>query len=77
LNDVFRILNAVKAEKFNLKIFNRWGQMVFETKDWKQGWDGRYKGLQQSTGTFVWFIQYTDTRTNKIVERKGSFTLIK
>jgi gliding motility-associated-like protein len=77
LNDVFRILNAVKAEKFNLKIFNRWGQLIFETKDWKRGWDGRFKGLQQSTGTFVWFMQYTDTRTNKIVERKGSFTLIK
>lgn len=77
LNDVFRIVNGVKTENFNLKVFNRWGQLVFETKDWKRGWDGRFKGLAQTTGTFVWLMQYTDIRTNKIVERKGSFTLIR
>ncbi len=77
LNDVFRILNGVKTENFNLKIFNRWGQPVFETKNWKQGWDGRYKGELQATGTFIWFMQYTDARTNKRVERKGSVTMIR
>jgi gliding motility-associated-like protein len=77
LNDVFRILNGVKTQNFNLKIFNRWGQPVFETKDWKQGWDGRYKGLLQTTGTFVWLMQYNDLRTNKSVERKGSVTLVR
>jgi gliding motility-associated-like protein len=77
LNDVFRILNGVKTENFNLKIFNRWGQPVFETKNWKQGWDGRYKGMLQPTGTFIWLMQYVDTRTKLPIERKGSFTLIR
>jgi gliding motility-associated-like protein len=77
LNDVFRILNGVKTTNFNLKIFNRWGQPVFETKNWKDGWDGRFKGTPQPTGTFVWFMQYVDIRTNRPVERKGSFTLIR
>ena len=77
LNDVFRIQNAVKADQFNLKIFNRWGQVVFETKDWKQGWDGRLKGQLQSTGTFVWVMRYVDTRSNKLEEKKGSITLIR
>jgi gliding motility-associated-like protein len=77
MNDVFRIQNGVKTEKFNLKIFNRWGQPVFETKNWKQGWDGRYRGQPQATGTFIWFMRYTDTRSNKPVERKGSLTLIR
>ena len=77
MNDVFRIQNGVKTESFNLKIFNRWGQPVFETKNWKQGWDGRYGGQLQATGTFVWFMRYTDIRTNKPVERKGSLTLIR
>lgn len=77
LNDVFRILNGVKTQNFNLKIFNRWGQPVFESKDWKQGWDGRFKGTLQPTGNFVWFMKYIDTRTNKPVERKGDVTLIR
>ena len=77
LNDVFRIANGVKTEKFNLKIFNRWGHLVFETKNWKQGWDGRYKEQLQATGTFIWLMQYTDTRSNKAVEKKGSMTLIR
>ena len=77
LNDIFRVLNGVKTQNFNLKIYNRWGQPVFETKDWKQGWDGRYKGLLQTTGSFVWLMQYIDVRTNKPVERKGSVTLVR
>lgn len=77
LNDFFKILNAVKTDKFALKIFNRWGQPVYETKNWKQGWDGRYKGQLQTTGTFVWMMQYTDVRSGKVVERKGTVTLIR
>lgn len=76
LNDVFRILNGVKTENFNLVIYNRWGQQVFETKNWKQSWDGRYKGVMQASGTFVWFIRYTDTGSNKKVEQKGTVTII-
>lgn len=76
-NDVFRVLNAVKAEKFEFRIFNRWGQLVYQTKDWKQGWDGSYKGQSQTTGTYVWMLRYIDSRNNQAVERKGSFVLIR
>lgn len=76
-NDVFRVLNAVKADKFDFKIYNRWGQLVYQTKDWKQGWDGSYKGQPQSTGTYIWMMRYIDARNNQAVERKGSFVLIR
>jgi gliding motility-associated-like protein len=76
-NDVFRVLNAVKAENFALKIYNRWGQAVFETKDWKHGWDGRHKGQLQATGTYVWMLNYTDTRSGEKIQRKGMVTLIR
>jgi gliding motility-associated-like protein len=76
-NDVFRVLNAVKAENFALKIYNRWGQAIFETKDWKQGWDGRYKGQLQGTGTYVWTLSYRDTRSGERVQKKGTVTLIR
>lgn len=76
-NDYFKILNAVKAEKFELRIFNRWGQLVFTSNNWKQGWDGRINGALQGTGTYVWMVSYIDTRTNKKVDQKGSFVLIR
>jgi gliding motility-associated-like protein len=77
LNDFFKIMNGVKTARFTLKIFNRWGQPFYETKNWKQGWDGYYKGQLQATGTFVWMIQYTDVRSGKLIERKGTVTLIR
>jgi gliding motility-associated-like protein len=76
-NDAFRVLNAVKAENFELRIFNRWGQMLFQSKDWKKGWDGRLNGQLQPTGTYVWFVRYKDSRNNQLVERKGSVVLIR
>lgn len=76
-NDFFRALNAVKADNLELLVFNRWGQVVFKTKDWKQGWDGRIKGELQPTGTYVWLLRYTERDTKKKVEQKGTVTLIR
>ncbi|MBB1283446.1 gliding motility-associated C-terminal domain-containing protein [Flavisolibacter sp. BT320] len=76
-NDVFRILNAVKAENLELLVFNRWGQQIFKTKDWKKGWDGRIKGEPQPTGVYVWLLRYTNRDTKQKVEQKGVVTLIR
>ena len=76
-NDIFRVLNAVKADNFEWRIYNRWGQLVFQTKDWKQGWDGKLKGQLQPAGAYVWMLRYADSRNGQKVERKGSFVLIR
>jgi gliding motility-associated-like protein len=76
-NDVFRVLNAVKAENLELLIFNRWGQLIYQTKDWKKGWDGRIKGELQPTGVYVWLLRYTNRQTKQKLEQKGTMTLIR
>lgn len=76
-NDLFRVLNAVKAENLELLLFNRWGQLVFKTKDWKQGWDGRVDGKPQQTGVYIWLLRYTDRNTKRKIEQKGMVTLIR
>jgi len=43
-------------ENFTLKIFNRWGEKVFETDDIKSKWDGTYNGKIQELGVFVYYI---------------------
>ena len=58
-NDFFR-LRASGVEKIQFRVFNRWGVMVYETSNVQEatekGWDGKYKGKEQPTGTYVWQI---------------------
>ena len=77
LNDYLYPLNAVKAKQLHFKVYNRWGQLVYETSNWKQGWDGTFKGQLQSSGVYIWFLQYMDGLTNKPIARKGTVMLIR
>jgi gliding motility-associated-like protein len=76
-NDFFRVLNAIKAENLELLLFNRWGQLVYKTSNWKQGWDGKINGQPQPTSVYVWFLRYTDRDTKKKIEQKGTVTLVR
>ena len=77
INDYLYPLNAFKATNLSFKIFNRYGQIVFETTDWTQKWDGTIKGKSQPSGTYVWTLSYTESDTGKNVSVKGSSTLIR
>lgn len=76
-NDRFHVLNAVKAVDFQLLVYNRWGQVVFQSRNWKEGWDGRINGIEQPTGVYVWYARYTDRDTGTPVLRKGTMVLIR
>ena len=58
------------------KIFNRWGELVFETKNITEGWDGRYKGNPVQSHTLVWMLQGIGA-DNKVYNAKGSTVLIR
>ena len=76
-NDFLYPLNAFKADKLSFKVFNRYGQLVFETTDWMKRWDGTIRGKLQPTGVYVWILNYTDRDTNKRVSLKGTSILIR
>lgn len=76
-NDYLRVLNAVKADRLEFKVFNRWGQLLFKTSDWKLGWDGTFKRIAQPSGVYVWFLGYTDRDSGERREIKGTATLIR
>ncbi|WP_235295752.1 PKD domain-containing protein [Portibacter marinus] len=63
---------------FNMKIFNRWGEQVFETDDPLEGWNGRKNntGGQSQAGVYVYQLSYRDSR-GMLVEDKGFATLIR
>jgi len=58
------------------RVFNRWGQMIFSTKQLHEGWDGNLQGVEQPTGTYIWMAEAI-TNENKTIIKKGIVTLIR
>lgn len=58
------------------RIYNRWGQLVFQTTINGKGWDGRIGGKEQGSSTYVWIVKGTDF-TGKSIFAKGNVTLIR
>ena len=77
LNDFLYPLNAYKAVNLQFRVYNRFGQVIFETTDWTRKWDGRFKGQGADPGTYVWILQYTLRDTGQRVEQKGTTILIR
>ncbi|MEO5891553.1 MAG: gliding motility-associated C-terminal domain-containing protein, partial [Ferruginibacter sp.] len=77
LNDFLYPTNAYKAKDLVFRVYNRVGQLLFETRDWMNKWDGTYKGNPQDPGTYVWILNYTNIETGRRFELKGSTVLLR
>jgi len=77
LNDYLYPLNAFKADNLEFKVYNRLGQLVFQSADWTSKWDGTFKGQPQDPGVYVWTLKYTLRDTGKSFFLKGSAILIR
>ncbi|MCW3466223.1 gliding motility-associated C-terminal domain-containing protein [Chitinophaga nivalis] len=76
-NDYFYPLNAYKAVELHFAVYNRYGQLVFETTDWRRKWDGTIGGNPAGIGTYVWMLRYTEKESGKHVFRKGTTVLLR
>ncbi len=75
LNDVFRVIG--KNIHVNLfSIYDRYGQLLFQTDDLATGWNGDYKGVQCDVGTYFYLIHYSDAEGNGKIE-KGDVTIMR
>lgn len=59
-NEMFYAYGS-NVNEFDMMIFDRWGTLMFESKDLFKGWDGKYKGSPVQEDVYVWKIVYTDT----------------
>lgn len=57
-------------------VYNRWGQAIFQTREQGRGWDGRYQGMEQGSGVYVWRLRATDY-AGKVYQMHGTITLIR
>jgi gliding motility-associated-like protein len=77
LNEIFMpVGNDIDPDNYHFMVFDRWGEMVFETEDVKQGWDGTLQGNPiTSDAVFSWILIYRDK--SGISQKKiGTVTLL-
>ena len=76
LNDIFKAESSASVKEFNLYIYNRWGQLVFESKNISMGWDGKFFGEEAQQGVYTWVLTFQSDNSRKTVARKnGQITL--
>lgn len=76
LNDIVRPVGVGIAQLQHFRIYNRWGQLLYTTSQFGQGWDGSYNGVKQPAGTYVYEAIGTDQSGNRVY-RKGTLVLIR
>mgnify|MGYP003286366489 FL=1 len=69
------ILYSIRELKY-FKVFNRWGQMVYQTNVMGDGWNGTVKGVQQPTETYSWIVECIDVDGN-LIKKSGRSILIR
>jgi gliding motility-associated-like protein len=78
-NGLFSLNTNCEASAFLIQIFDRWGGLVFETKDVSQGWDGSFRGKSAPPGVFLFrvsaILNFGDLRFP--VEKSGTVTVVR
>lgn len=74
-DEVKAICVGITKLKF-FKIYNRWGNILFETADQSKGWDGRFRGQVQPSDSYIWLVEGIDTN-GKEIRKTGTLNLIK
>lgn len=75
-NNVFKPeCHFVRQDSYRLRVFNRYGTLLFETDDPQKGWDGTFKGEFCRGGVYVYVVEFVNSLGEKEV-RKGSIALV-
>lgn len=78
INDIYEILgNKASLKLLEMRIFNHWGEKVFETNDIYFKWDGRYKGNLLNPGIYPYTLSVVFLDNHEETQLKGSITLIR
>lgn len=66
-NNVFKpIVKDISLENYELKIYNRWGELIFITKNSSEAWDGTYQKNSCPIGTYTWSLKYNEINGSQI-----------
>ena len=77
VNDLFLPLEGTLLDEGDLKVFNRWGQLVHEGSGTGLGWDGHVVGGPAPEGTYFFTVRFRSLCTEEVVSRTGHVTLLR
>jgi len=79
-NDIFRpVTQRTTLSPYHFQVFNRWGQLIFNTTDPAEGWDGTHEGKPCESGLYSYVIQYREGKieSSENMTQKGFVSLIR
>ncbi|MCK6693830.1 MAG: gliding motility-associated C-terminal domain-containing protein [Thermoanaerobaculia bacterium] len=78
-NDRFLPVLYCPVSQYLFRVYNRWGELMFETANPAQGWDGTFNGLEASSDVYAWVVEYQGglNATAGLIQKKGSVTLLR
>lgn len=78
-NNIFRpyISTGFDSDEFSMAIYNRWGEVVFESREAAAGWDGTYKGLEAPAGIYTWTMVTRHLKDAGKASIAGTVTLLR
>jgi gliding motility-associated-like protein len=76
LNDFLRPVPLGVREIRYFKIFNRWGELVYDARTPNPAWDGTIKGNKQASQSYIWMVEGVSI-SGEIITRKGTALLIR
>ena len=74
-NDILFVRGNEITELY-FAVYNRWGELVFETTELKKGWDGMFKGMKTDPAVFAWYLRAKCFNGNEL-KKQGNVTLIR
>lgn len=74
LNDYFEV-KTVAVSKYNIKVYNRWGQIIFESDNVEKHWDGKVKGELVPAGSYIYHVIITNM-VGETTEKRGTVNVI-
>jgi gliding motility-associated-like protein len=79
-NDDFNAIfsSGLDVYDYHMTLFNRWGEVIFESYDVTKGWDGHYgDGGLVDDGVYIWQLEFGDTMSDEKHRRRGHVTVLK
>lgn len=78
-NDRFLPLLYCPLTDYLFRVYNRWGEMMFETRNPGEGWDGTFNGLDAPSDAYVWLVEFEGGQSGAggRVQKKGEVTLLR
>jgi gliding motility-associated-like protein len=76
-NDTYAPFVDIPLSSYEFIVYNRWGQVVFKTRDPERSWDGTFNGAAMATGSYIWRCTYIAETDHLRHADKGTLILIR